>query len=1513
MPRFEVSSFGTLRTWEGEQSRAFEELSFQLLKDSVPETTQAIRTGNPDGGVEWYAVLPGGEEWGWQAKHVHGIDALLTAMTESVKRVAKERPTLRKLTFVISWNLATSKQIRKGKQLKSQREKYIDKVATWQQTIPDADKITFELVQGSDLLDELSKPQHEGRRWFWWGELVFGRDWLQSRFLQQADAASEKYRPDLQVDIPIQEDLLAIGFDRAVVDRLRWLLRGVAGAVADQQFWPRDPDATGGPLFDAVKDAALALAESAGALELQAGDPPGVLKDLSALLARAQHAVDAVVDYERDAEAVWRDLPADDPRKQQQRAPYRRSDTFYSLFATVREVSAWLASSPGRALQRRAYFLTGQAGSGKTHLLLDATRRAIESGRPAVFLAGAQLGQGNLWASIADQLGLPAVGADVLLQAMDAAGEAATTCGSRFLIIIDALNETVPADFWRVHLPVLRSAVAQYPHVALVVSCRNTYRDLVLDGAEGAHFRQRTHPGFADREVEATHAYFAHYGLQAPKIPLLTPEFTLPLFLRMYCESLGQAGATVSHEGHQGRLTIFERYLAVKTTTVARRLTPAATSGYELDAMRAQVKSVLDALLDEMARQGGEALSTAVAETVVRQALDGSELSTVRVLGLLQEEGILTRERLSFGGSTYREGVRVVFQAFADFLLLKRRLAATADPLHDQALAEWLADECSWGIGEAATVLFPEVHGIELPDLLGITLRQPSPRRADRAGWKKHDRIQQLSRSLVQMLPYRASAAVTERTVELLNDAMPVLSDTDVYRTLFTLAPQPGNRLNAERLHRHLARLRMPIRDSSFGFATYHEIFDESSPAARLARWAAAGPYPDYDAKVVELACIPLCWLLSSPNRFMRDWVTKALTQLLRGHLDVMRNLVERFWTVDDPYVVQRVVAIAYGCLLRSSPAQAAHAAALAKAVHTLVFTPPVRADELLLDAARGITRWAVATTLLPDSARGAAERPYGIAAPSAPPTEETVEAKYGRWQDTPDDQNYLSIFVSVLNLGDFGRYVVESGMHHFSRYRIGQKYPAQDGYKKPQFVKSRWKTFVASLRQDQKVALAGWLRDPDPHSMGRLQFLRSGPEDLFTEEQRGLLDAVWVYPRVADDGYPVDRARRWVFRRTLSLGWTPARFAAQDRRLGHGRGREGHKAERWGKKYQWIAYHELLARVADNYQSARRYEDEQPYEGLHQIVGEREIDPSLPPIDFRAFSDDDGTDAIAWQPPLIRLTGWPPADLNFRHYRGDIKRLLADTATEPTVATSLFVYDRDQHDWVVLDSFIKKIDRAAHKSWRGLQETSTVSTLLIAAGEAEDFLAALAGRGRNAIHDLVDTHGHVDCCYVAEIGRTGPDCYHRHAGFGTVEVAGRQFSIGRTVETYAWEGNIFDCSIGETASTVLPSTLIQQTAGLTFDMRGPSWLDADGSPVFAYYQEKENDGRALLVRTTHLSDYLAERQLELVVLHWFERMELTGAHDGPFPSISANIEARLTADLALREGRPRREERDLA
>lgn len=109
------------------------------------------------------------------------------------------------------------------------------------------------------------------------------------------------------------------------------------------------------------------------------------------------------------------------------------------------------------------------------------------------------------------------------------------------------------------------------------------------------------------------------------------------------------------------------------------------------------------------------------------------------------------------------------------------------------------------------------------------------------------------------------------------------------------IAPQPDNMLNAAGMHEHLSKYSMPQRDASFGVSVYNSIWEETSPVTRLARWAAMGPYPSYPSLVIDLAATALIWLLSSPNRFMRDWVTKALVQLLHGHLDVMAALFERF------------------------------------------------------------------------------------------------------------------------------------------------------------------------------------------------------------------------------------------------------------------------------------------------------------------------------------------------------------------------------------------------------------------------------------------------------------------------------------------------------------------------------------------------------------------------------------------------------------------------------------------
>jgi hypothetical protein len=90
-------------------------------------------------------------------------------------------------------------------------------------------------------------------------------------------------------------------------------------------------------------------------------------------------------------------------------------------------------------------------------------------------------------------------------------------------------------------------------------------------------------------------------------------------------------------------------------------------------------------------------------------------------------------------------------------------------------------------------------------------------------------------------------------------------------------------------------------------------------------------------------------------------------------------------------------------------------------------------------------------------------------------------------------------------------------------------------------------------------------------------------------------------------EGYKKIRAN--VLWRIQQLGWTPERFSQVDRaieadRRYYGRGEEHDKVDRYGKKYSWIAYHEIEGFVRDS-GLLTRGDNNRPFD--------MDIDPSFP------------------------------------------------------------------------------------------------------------------------------------------------------------------------------------------------------------------------------------------------------------------------------------------------------------
>ena len=117
---------------------------------------------------------------------------------------------------------------------------------------------------------------------------------------------------------------------------------------------------------------------------------------------------------------------------------------------------------------------------------------------------------------------------------------------------------------------------------------------------------------------------------------------------------------------------------------------------------------------------------------------------------------------------------------------------------------------------------------------------------------------------------------------------------------------------------------------------------------------------------------------------------------------------------------------------------------------------------------------------------------------------------------------------------------------------------------------------------------------------------------------------------------FDVHWGRRWICKRAHELGWTSERFGDFDNRS-QGYGRNDHKVERIGKKYQWLALHELIARMGDNLASLGNHwseeNDELPlYRGARE-VGLRDIDPSF--LTTQTHYDGWGEWGRTWWVPL--------------------------------------------------------------------------------------------------------------------------------------------------------------------------------------------------------------------------------------------------------------------------------------
>lgn len=1434
-------NFQAIRSWDGSQDRAFEELCYQL-RDPAPPNATVTKVGNPDGGYEWFVRHRNGVEWGWQAKFSRDINVLISGMERSLKTVVDKRPGCRRLTFCIPVDLPDSPAPGKHK---SARQKFEDWKVSVRKRVAGARRVKIELWQEGDLLERLAKPEHRGRAWFFWDQEIFGPDWCRSRLAVTADAAGARYQPALNVELPVAFSLEGLGQSSSLCARYR-LRRG-----------------------NFLKSARrVANGRHTGL---------GVTRELNALrraLSAARHALprDAVVPGQFDAatmmapvttcrELIWAAYPERSPSKHRQedhQVGILRSD-LGQLSHHLDELVDFLSSTAARAAVDGALLMTGAAGQGKTHLFCDAGQRALDDGRPAVVFLGQNFTGTRVFTDLAERLGVAAKGATELLGAMAAAGEA---CGKPFMLLIDALNDSGDPSAWHSELPVLLAEVALHsPWIALGISVRSSYVDLIASPATDA-LPTIEHPGFDGYEDDAAHRYFAAFGLEQPRVPLLLPEFTNPLFLLLYCETVRTSGATAPEIGHAHISEIFDRYLQIKNKKICRAL--------RLDPSLNPVGAAIDSFAEAAVDSPREWLPQEEGRRLIDAQAPHLHHWPETLFGQLLAEGILTSDaayRTNDAGEWERvPSVQITFQRFADYRIANAMLAKceteselrsmleVGEPMRAQLL------NARAGIIEALAVLLPERFGVELMDAASWGLRDARARR-----WHA---------ATVESVSARRDDAVTDRTAELLGRAMGHSRDLaeSAVESLLSVAARPEHPLNAERLHGWLMRQPMPVRDSVWSTMTYRWM-DHRGPLDRLIRWASAGPYPDYPQRVVELAAIPLVWTLTSPNRIMRDYVTKVLCQLLAGSLPVALALLERFREVDDPYVLERLAVATHGAVLVGGDSDKDAALACARRLTEVALDTNTMPDVLVRDAARGAMEWCFRDGLVTEKEYASVQPPYGSAPPETPRTFKQLERTYRPLTSKAREPGYEVIFGSVFGYGDFGRYVIESAARRFLRYRLDRPVPPKRSPRRRQPSAAKLAAFERQLTPEQLATLAGGDQE---------SFLNS-----LTESQRSELDGLLnPIPRIVDRNYPVKIAQRWIFDRVITLGWTPEKFGTfDDEHVPHWHaGRSGHKPERFGKKYQWIALRELLARLSDNFHMGEPWGDRPlTYDGPWRFYG-RQIDPTLPPPE--RLRDEDGVEYLAPTYPADTADSWWIP--NGPQYSGNDEPAAAGWAETkegvPDFASLVKRTDETGAEWVVLQAYYNWDEQPAEDQDRYERPRrdmwSHIYGWIVRDSDARplvEFLStrSLMGKWMPEGCEIIDDAYFPEIPWAAASNEL-PQVWEAVEPRGGADDA-PGIEVYPSWTGYLWEGNVWDCSINDSVSMRVPSATLFESGRLRWKPGSREWTDESGTTV-AQFRERDGERQSvLLARATWLERVLREQECALV-LGWLGEKQLFGA-----------------------------------
>ncbi|WP_156286358.1 NACHT domain-containing protein [Oceanivirga salmonicida] len=652
--------------------------------------------------------------------------------------------------------------------------------------------------------------------------------------------------------------------------------------------------------------------------------------------------------------------------------------------------------------ESKLLLISGEGGVGKTHLCAKIADEHIKKSKPCLFLLGDDFNSSNkINVEFSEILYSKDNDIGKLFDIFEIISEIENT---PFLIIIDAINETLNNEKWEKWLDELYYKVCKYNNIKLIVSYREGYKaKLISKNIENFisnnEIVEIKHEGFKGNTLEAIKYFLRYYDISfLPKFYFIK-DFGNPLYLLLFCK-------IYKKEMDIDVNTIFEELITKTNKKIIK--------DYDKNENKELVLGLINCILNET--KYVEEKYITYAELLKLEFWRENGLENIKknfINDLIKSNLILCKDE-----NIESKKYNFTYQVFEDYLIARNYCSKIENENDIEKVIEKILDK---DVYQNYYII------IELLELLNEKFGEEYIEIVIRLIKKNNSYVlEYFIEMYIESYKKRKSKTISKECFYEIVKKYEI--DRFVIWNVLISNSLKNNEINVYYLDSLLKKYDITKRD--YLWTIYINNLEEyETQLFQLIRDIEAGTIKDIEKNNVEKLLILFTWLLTSSNRTVRDKTSKAMIEILKNNYKYCIKLLERFENINDPYILQRLYGIVFGATMKSLNRTKFEYKKVVKYIYENIFCKEfIYADILLRDYARLIIERYIYENNIEKSKYFKIMPPYS--------SKNITRSKYKNWiRNSEGGVSRIALSMKpegVLGInisGDFGRYVFQSSV----------------------------------------------------------------------------------------------------------------------------------------------------------------------------------------------------------------------------------------------------------------------------------------------------------------------------------------------------------------------------------------------------------------------------------------------------------------------------------------------------